>query len=225
MGGGVVDMMDTVPRRAAPETAKPVSIPDGETHTADLSKVKGIFGYGKELFKRFTGDQCPAWAASLSFFAIISLPSVLLCGLAVLGFVIKSPAVAERQVEKVLTQLLPGQAKSQTSVRQNASVSGTETEKEPTAASRSTARGIIKDLNIEKSVREIQRRRGWTAFIGIALLLWSAIQIFVNASTPLNAAFQEKETRNFFQLRLVALGLLFSTGILFVLSLLPASGV
>ena len=42
---------------------------------------------------------------------------------------------------------------------------------------------------------------------------------------PLNAAFRAKETRNFIQLRLTALGLLFSTGILFIVSLLPASGV
>ena len=39
-------------------------------------------------------------------------------------------------------------------------------------------------------------------------LLWSAMQIFVNASTPMNAAFRAKETRNWFRLRLTALGLL-----------------
>lgn len=224
-GGAVVATIGSVPHRAEPETAKPVSVPDGETHSTDLSQVKGIVGYGKELFKRFTGDQCPAWAASLSFFSIISLPSVLLCGLAVLGFVIKSPAVAEQQVEKALTQVLPGQTRAKPRAEQNTTIPGTETEKKPTAASKSTARGIIQDLNIQKSVEEIQKRRGWTAFLGIALLFWSAIQIFVNASTPINAAFRTKETRNFFQLRLTALGLLFSTGILFILSLLPASGV
>lgn len=220
-GNSVAAGTTPIRHHADPAPKKPVSIPDGETHTTDLSHVKGVFGYGKELFKRFTGDQCPAWAASLSFFSITSLPSVLLCGLAVLGFVIKSPAVAERQVEKVLTQVLPGQ-----SVASSSSTSSTgDTEKKPTAASRSTARGIIQDLNIQKSVEEIQKRRGWTALVGLALLFWSAIQIFVNASVPINAAFRTKETRNFVQLRVVALGLLASTGVLFVLSLLPASGV
>jgi membrane protein len=220
-GASVATKTNATPRHAEPTSKKPVSIPDGETHTTDLSKVKGIFGYGKELFKRFTGDQCPAWAAALSFFSITSLPSVLLCGLAVLGFVIKSPAVAERQVEKVLGQILPGQSVAGS----NSTSRNGGAEKQPTAASRSTARGIIQDLNIEKSVEEIQKRRGWTALIGLALLFWSAIQIFVNASVPINAAFRTKETRNFIQLRVVALGLLASTGVLFVLSLLPASGV
>lgn len=191
--------------------------PEEKTQTADMSKVHGVLGYGKELFTRFTADQCPAWAASLSFFSIISLPAVLLCGLAVVGFLIDSPQVAAEKVEQVVTQLLPGQTSSK-------ALPG-EGEKRPTAASKETARGILQQLNIEKSVEEIRRRRGWTAFVGIALLLWSAIQIFVNASTPMNAAFRAKETRNFFQVRLTALSLLFGTGILFVVSLLPAAGV
>ncbi|MBC7808868.1 MAG: YihY/virulence factor BrkB family protein [Akkermansiaceae bacterium] len=209
------------PPQSRPSVQKttPESLPDGSTHSTDLTKIHGVFGYGKELFTRFTGDQCPAWAASLSFFSIISLPSVLLCGLAVLGFVVQSPKVAERYVEKALTQVLPGQTKATAAATPGA------TEKQPTAASKATARGIIQDMNIAQSVEEIRKRRGWTAVVGVALLLWSAIQIFVNASTPINAAFGVKETRNFFQVRLVALGLLFSTGILFVLSLLPAAGV
>ncbi|MBC8141234.1 MAG: YihY/virulence factor BrkB family protein [Armatimonadetes bacterium] len=212
----VIAEMPPPPKPVKVENAA-ASTPTDELHSSDLSQVSGVVGYGKELFKRFTGDQCPAWAASLSFFSIISLPSVLLCGLAVIGFLIKSPQEAAAKVEQVITQLLPGQTARRATLG--------DTDKKPTAASKETAKGILQELNIEKSVEEIRERRGWTAFIGIGLLLWSAIQIFVNASTPINAAFQAKETRNFFQLRLTALGLLFGTGILFVLSLLPAAGV
>lgn len=203
------------PEPVAEKTAAPK--PEDAAKDGDLSHVHGIVGYGKELFTRFTADQCPAWAASLSFFSIISLPSVLLCGLAVVGFLIKSPQEAAAKVEQVVTQLLPGQTAQRATLG--------DAEKKPTAASKETARGILQELNIEKSVQEIRERRGWTAFVGVALLLWSALQIFVNAATPINAAFRAKETRNFFQLRLTALGLLFGTGILFVVSLLPAAGV
>ena len=155
-----------------PPVKPPVATnPAPDSHSTDLSKVTGIVGYAKELYQRFNGDQCPAWAAALSFFSIISLPSVLLCGLAILGYVIKSPQVAERQVETVVTKLLPGQSQFG---RGN----------KPSATTQATAHGIIEQMNIQKSAEEIRNRRGWTAFIGIALLLWSALQIFVNAATP-----------------------------------------
>jgi len=205
------EVIAEMPPEPVEEVVKP------KPKNGDLSQVHGIVGYGKELFTRFTGDQCPAWAAALSFFSIISLPSVLLCGLAVVGFLIKSPQEAAAKVEQVVTQLLPGQTARKATFG--------EKDKKPTAASKETARGILQELNIEKSVEEIRKRRGWTALIGVALLLWSAIQIFVNASIPINAAFRAKETRNFFQLRVTALGLLFGTGVLFVVSLLPAAGV
>lgn len=60
--------------------------------------------------------------------------------------------------------------------------------------------------------------------VGLVTLFWSALQIFVNAAAPFNAAFRVKETRNFFQLRLTALCLLLAAGGLFLLSLLPTSG-
>ena len=167
----------------------------------DLASFRGPLPWLKELFVRFGRDNCPAWAAALSFFSLLSIPSLLLCGLAVLGFLIRSPQQAAQETERAIARVLPG------------------------AGARESAHSIIQQLNVEKSAAEIQDRRGVTGLVGIALLFWSAIQIFVNAATPMNAAFRAHETRNWFQLRIRALGMLVGAGLLFMLSLLPAAGV
>lgn len=167
----------------------------GNPHTA-----KGLFKLAKELFNRFNADNCGAWAAALSFFSLLALPSVLLCGLAVLGFLIKSPDAAVSQTKSVIARLLPGEAAQAQSEK------------------------IIEQLNVKQSAEAVQKRRGVTGLIGVALLLWSAIQIFVNAATPMNAAFHTEEKRNWLKLHLTALGLLGGCGLLFLLSLLPAFG-
>ena len=178
----------------------PASAPGSEAqHDESLANVHGPIGYLKELVKRFSGDYCGAWAASLSFFAILSIPPVLLCGLAVLGFIIQDPATATAQVQKILANVLPG---------------GTE-------SARDQAASIIAQLNVEKSVTTLQQQRGMAGIIGVLSLFWAAIQIFVNASTPMNAAFRTKEARGFIKLHLTALGLLFGAGLLFLLALTP----
>jgi membrane protein len=192
----------TSPSPALPTKSPNVSssAPGGEAHhDVSLEHVHGPLGYLKELYSRFEGDYCGAWAASLSFFAILSIPPVLLCGLAVLGFVIQDPATATAQVQKILANVLPGGAQ----------------------AAQAQAADIIAQLNVEKSVTTLQQQRGMAGVIGVVSLFWAAIQIFVNASTPMNAAFRTKETRNFFKLRLTALGLLFGAGVLFLLALTP----
>ncbi len=57
------------------------------------------------------------------------------------------------------------------------------------------------------------------AFLVWLAVVWAAIQIFINGSTAMNAAWETQEKRNWFQLRGVALGLLVGTGVLLVLSL------
>ncbi len=190
---------------ARPEAGKVTQgMKQHDSHTVDMSRVKGIFGYAKELFKRFSGDQCAAWAASLSFFSILSLPAVLLCGLSVLGFIM-TPAQAVEQTQKVVERVLPGQ-EAQKSVQK-----------------------IMDDMhvkeNVEKTAAEAKKKSWTTGLIGFALLLWSAIQIFVNASMPMNTAFRAEESRGFIKLRLVALALLIGCGLLFVVSLVLTGGV
>lgn len=179
---------------------KPVSEPGSEVKHTDVAVVDGSFGYLKELYKRFNGDLCPAWAASLSFFALLAIGPVLLCGLAILGFLIQDPAQAADYVQKVIANILPG------------------------GNAQDAAAKIIADMKVQQHAAELMEKRGTAGIIGILSLFWAASRIFVNAATPMNAAFRTKETRGFVKMQVYAFGLLFGAGALFLLSLLPASG-
>ena len=65
----------------------------------------------------------------------------------------------------------------------------------------------------------------WGAIaLGVGSLLWAATGLLASASEPMNVAWEVKETRNFFQLRLTCLGVFLGSGALFLLSLAPSSG-
>jgi membrane protein len=180
---------------------KPVSAPGAapDAHR-DMSKIHGPFGYVMELFKRFGADHCPAWAAALSFFSILSLPFILLAGLWVLGEFI-SPAEATDRIKQLLTSVLPGGG---TGANEQADL-------------------ILRQLNVEKSLQQLHEQRGIAGIIGVGSLFWSAMQIFLNAATPMNAAFRTEETRGWLKIRGYALGLLLGAGLLFLLALVPSS--
>ncbi len=187
------------------------------SHDADLTHVYGPIGYTKELFTRFSSDFCPQWAASLSFFSILSLVPTLLCGLAVLGFLIQSPQQATEYVESIVATMLPGKT-AQDTARQLIS-GGNEGGKEGKDDKKPAL-----SVNISEQAATLMKTRGTAGLIGILSLFWSALQIFLNASTPMNAAFRAKETRGFIKLRVVSLGLLFGAGFLFIVSLVPSAG-
>ena len=191
-----------MPHKKPSTTKPPAPMPPAPADNVkrDISGVYGPLGYLKELFMRFGADQCGSWAASLSFFAILSIAPILLCALAVLGFLIHNPHEATLQVQRIIASLLPGDSVQ------------------------STARDLVAQMQIEKSAETLMASRGVAGIVGVASLFWAALQIFVNAVAPMNAALRATETRNFLKLRLAALGLLFGAGILFVLSLLPAIG-
>lgn len=193
---------EPVPDKSADTPKKPESAPEAQTGHSDVRKIYGPVGYLMELFKRFGADQCPAWAGALSFFSILSIPFVLLCGLALLGYIIE-PSKATAQIQHLLASVLPGGGK----------------------AAEQQAAQIIGQLNVEKSIHTLHQQRGVAGIIGVLSLVWSSLQIFLNAMSPVNAAFRAKETRGAIQLRLYAAGLLLGTGVLFLISLLPASGV
>lgn len=182
------------------ETGKPVSAPGAEDTHHDVRSLHGPVAFLKELFQRFNGDHCPAWAAALSFFGILSFFPVLICGIALLGLLIQDPDTAARQVERFLVNLLPG------------------------AGASSTARSIIAQANIREHAADLMKISGIASLIGIVSLFWTASRIFVNAATPMNAAFRVKETRGFLKMQLYAIGMLFGVGALFLLSFLPTSG-
>jgi membrane protein len=186
---------------ATPAPEKPVSAPGSQGGHSDVKDVHGAIGYVMELFKRFNADHCPAWAAALSFFSILSFIPLLLCGIAVLGIVIQDPHEAAKQVEGFVATLLPGK--------------GTQAQ----------AQEIIQRARIEERARDLANISGFAGVFGLLSLFWAASRIFVNAATPMNAAFRTQETRGFIKMQLYALGLLIGAGALFVLSLLPSSGV
>jgi membrane protein len=152
----------------------------------------------KELYKRYMDDQCPAWAAALSFFALLSVVPLLLCGIAALGLAIHDAHGAAEKVFNVLKAALPGE---------NAGV---------------TAQQIVKDAKIEERAEELMNISGVAGTFGLLSLIWAASRIFVNAMPPMNAAFRAPETRGFLQMQLYSIAMLIGAAFLGVLSLLPS---
>jgi membrane protein len=174
--------------------------PHDTVHDITLEHVHGPIGYVRELFKRFSGDYCPAWAASLSFFSILSIAPILLCGLAVLEYLMHNPDEATLRVQELLARMLPGGG----------------------IIADHQAADLIRQFNVQTSVHTLYAKRGVAGIIGIVSLFWASMQIFVNASAPMNAAFRTRETRGWVKLRLVSLGLLLGAGPLFLFALAPA---
>jgi membrane protein len=180
------------PARAAPETTARDEFPKG--------RLARWWAYTRELFRRFGEDQAPAFAASLSFFGILSLVPVLLIALAALGYMIQDPQEAARELQNIVQQMLPG------------------------AQAKQAAATLMRDVQLAQQAEELMRARGVAGVVGLLSLLWAALQIFVNGATSMNAAWSVEETRSWLKQRLVALGLLFGAGALFLFSLLPSSG-
>ena len=168
-------------------------------HHAVRGKLDPV-SFLKELLHRYNVDQCGSWAASLSFYSLLSIAPILLCGLAVLGFLIQDPQQAAERVQSIIANLLPGDD------------------------AYAMSKDLIAQMQIEKSAAALMQSRGVAGFVGVLSLFWTAMHIFVNAMTPINAAFRAKETRGFIKQRVYALGLMLGAGLLFLLSLLPASG-
>lgn len=154
----------------------------------------------KELFRRFNRDQCPAFAAALSFFAILAIIPMLVVALAAVAFVLRSPDEARLRLQELVISVFPGSAVQE------------------------TVRQVLTRAGVEQSITTLVHTRGIAGLIGLLALLWISLQIFVNAAPAMNAAFEVKEQRGWVKLRLVALGLLTGAGVLFLLSLLFLSG-
>jgi len=174
---------------------------DAAQHAAsEPSAAARWWQYTRLLLQRFNQDHCPAFAAALSFFALLSVVPLLLVALAALGFALQDPAQARAYLENVVAQVLPG------------------------SAARTAARELMDQIKIEQQVETLMASRGVAGLVGVLTLVWASIQIFVNGATAMNAAWQVEERRSWVRQRLVALGLLLGAGALFLLSLIPSSG-
>jgi membrane protein len=148
-----------------------------------------------ELFRRFNEDQGGSGAATISFFALLAFVPLLVCAIAALGYLLHDADSAAQQVEQYIARLIPGENANE------------------------TARQLIEDAEIHQRAGEIIANRGWAWIVGLLTLIWTASRIFANAIFPLNAAFNAKETRNFFQRQAYALAMLLGAGTLFFVSL------
>lgn len=154
----------------------------------------------RELIRRFGRDQCPVFAASLSFFGLVSLVPVLLVAIAALGYVIDDPIQARHAILSAVEHLLPG------------------------PAARAAAKELMARINFDNQVKTIMAQRGMAGILGVVTLIWAALQIFVSSIPAMNAGWEVTENRSWLRVRLIALGLLVGSGALFLLSLLPSAG-
>lgn len=56
------------------------------------SRAKAVYRFGRRTGKRFSDDDCPQMAAALAFYAVFSLPSLLLIVIAIIGVVFDTDA-------------------------------------------------------------------------------------------------------------------------------------
>ncbi len=185
---------DADARPAPPEPASPPAA------CRDHVVPQGAWPTVKELFRRYGKDQCPAYAAALSFFSILSIVPMLVVALAALAFVFQDPAEAVHRLQRVIANILPGNYAGK------------------------AAEQIMQQANVESSVKGLIATRGIAGVIGLLSLVWASMQIFVNGAPAMNAAFEVEEKRGWIKLRLIAFGLLLGAGALFLLSLAPSSG-
>ena len=178
----------------------PLAVPGASGAREPDAERRGGWSALPALFRRFVADNCPTYAAALAFFGLLSLIPLLVVLVAALAFLFRSPHQAIVQLERLVTGILPG------------------------AAAHRTAQTLIANAGVERTVTTLIQTRSLAGALGAVSLLWAALQIFVNAAPAMNAAFETQETRGWLRLRLTALGLLGSTGALFLLSLLPSAG-
>lgn len=172
---------------------------DGEA-SKDAPKVDDSpLALAKEFYKRFSEDEVMTRAAALAFVGVLSLVPILLFAIIALGFVFRDPVEANKHVQNFVTQMLPGESASK------------------------AANDVLAQTHLVETAQDMTRHVGVPLFIGIGSLLWAGISLFVTATTPMNAAWDVTETRNFLKLRLISLGVFLSAGLIFALSLVASA--
>jgi membrane protein len=152
-----------------------------------------------DLFKRFGNNNGAFYAAGLSFFLMLSFVPMILSGVAVLGSIFNVHTASLKVSEAIENMLPAGGARDE------------------------AVKFLTSRLHLDDQVTMVVKERGVAGIFGFLSLVWSAIQIFLNASTAMNVMWQVKETRNWFLLRGMALLMMVFTGLMSVFSLLLSS--
>ena len=158
-----------------------------------------------EVFARFGKDNGGLLAAGLAFFLVLAFVPLLLVGLWFLGHLYAGrPDEALHQIQtNILPQIVPGGGASTevTHLMERAGIASADGQ------------------HAGDALKKLLNGHGLAGILGLLTTIWAAIQIFINGSAAMNAAWEAQEKRNWVVLRLVALGLLVGTGVLLVLSL------
>lgn len=146
--------------------------------------------------QRFGRDNGGIYAGALSFFMLLAFVPMMLTGVAILAAFIR-PDDALRIVQNMVHNLIPAGG-----------------------ASAEMTHLINDRLHPDQIVAELKAKHGIAGILGFLSLVWASMQIFVNASAAMNDAWEVKETRNWFLLRGIALGLMAAAGVLVTITLL-----
>ncbi|MBV9850368.1 MAG: YihY/virulence factor BrkB family protein [Armatimonadetes bacterium] len=172
-----------------------------------LTRLRRIFwiNFLFVVFERFGRDNGGLLAAGLAFFLVLAFVPLLLVGLWFLGHLYAGrPDEALYQIKtNILPQIIPngGASKEMTRLMMQAGIAAADGQ------------------HAGPALLRILRGGGLAGTLSLLTTVWAAIQIFINGSAAMNAAWEAQEKRNWVVLRLVALGLLVATGILLVASL------
>lgn len=165
-------------------------------------RSKPLIAFALAVSQRFGRDNGALVAAGLAFFAVLSFIPLLLTGIAVVGYYFaflhhvtgRSSDAVEVVRSLITSQILPG-------------------------APGHEVRELMNSANIPAKIAGIMKSRGINAIVGMATLIWTSLQIYLQAAVGLNATWSVTETRSWLKLRLVALGLIVTTGLFLVLSI------
>lgn len=157
------------------------------------------------VFQRFGKDNGGLLAAGLAFFLVLGFVPLLLVGLWVLGHIYAhKPGEAVQQIQNLISsQILPGSASNEVNrLMFRAGITASEGGHAP-----------------GQTLLTLLHKGGIAGLFGVLSLVWAAVQIFINGSVAMNAAWETSENRGWIRLRLTALALLLGAGVLVVLSL------
>jgi membrane protein len=172
-----------------------------------IARVQRVFWikFIIDVFARFGRDKGGLLAAGLAFFLILAFVPLFLVGLWFLGHLYANrPDEALYEIKAhVIPQIVPNGGANREVFRFMAQAHIASPD------GRHAGPALLKILN----------GHGLAGLLGILTAIWAAMQIFVNGSSAMNAAWETQEKRNWFVLRGVALGLLVGTGVLLVFSL------
>jgi membrane protein len=152
-----------------------------------------------DLFTRFGNDNGAFYAAGLAFFVLLSFVPIILTIVAVLACFVDVHIASERVTELIRSMLPRGGPRIE------------------------ATKFLTSQINLDEQLRTIILHRDVAGFFGILSLVWATVQIFVNTSVAMNAMWEVRESRNWFQIRGITLFLMLVTGSLSFLSLALSS--